>query len=740
MSDLASTAQDITHRFGQYEIRTILGMGGMGMVYGAYQPALKREVAIKVLNNPATATADSTERFRREAEMAARLEHPHIVPMYDTGTTALGVHYVVMRYLTGRSLNDRLEAHRRGEAALPTLPEVNTLLRQMASALDYAHKRGVIHRDIKPNNIMFDEIGNAYLVDFGIAKVLTEAATAGGSMTKTGAFVGTPPYMPPELWRGEDWSTASDQYALGIVMYEMLTGKLPFDAGTIYELINQHLMTAPRPPHFVREDLPEAISPVIERSLHKDQAARFPSVGAMADAFNTAITEANLTRSGAPSGFFDLPALPPPAKLTAKTTMGLLVPDTATQVDLPRPTGYQPPPAPKRSLWPLLTGLLAVLVMIGLGVLAANSSGEATTLAATLTSFRQANPFAPDNLTATADACLLTANPASLDSSGQIAFISDRSGVGTLYLMNADGTNLQPIDGGAPNVDTLVWSPSGLRLAYTATEGGTSDLYVLSSTLDDPTSFSNLRLTDNDYQDTSPGWSPDGRRLVYASNEGGNWNIFIIDAIVPNSQPTKLIDHPAEDINPVWSPDGTQIAFASNRSGNQDVYVVSAEGGVPRQLTSLPSDEGNLIDWSPDGRYLAFTSAGDSPDWDVYVERQSEVDSLINLTNSPDVGEWFPLWSPDSQWLGYLSDLSDTPDVMVQSPASGARLSVSARLGAAPEYGYDWSPDSRHLVFETGEAGSADLYVADLCGVFLERLTDDPAQDSSPAWRPVLGS
>ncbi|HUN05949.1 MAG TPA: protein kinase [Aggregatilineales bacterium] len=738
MNELQATTQDLVHRFGQYEIRSILGMGGMGMVYGAYQPSLKREVAIKVLSNPATASADSAERFRREAEMAARLEHPHIVPVYDSGTTGVGVHYVVMRYLPGGSLNDRLEAHRKGEAPLPSLTEVSTLLRQMASALDYAHKRGVIHRDIKPNNIMFDEIGNAYLVDFGIAKALTDAATAGGSMTKTGAFVGTPPYMPPELWRGEDWSAASDQYALGIVLYEMLTGKLPFDAGTIYELINQHLTLAPRPPHYVREELPEALTPVIERSLNKDQSARYPSVGALADAFQTAITEANLTRSGAPSGFFALPALPPPSKLAPNTGLGLLVPDTVTQVDAPRITGYQPPPAPKRSLWPLLVGLLAVLVMGGLGVLAVNSGGEAQSLAATLTGFYQADPFSASNLTATATTCLALSGPNSAPA-GQIAFLSDRTGLSKIYLMNADSTDLQQISGGESNEDYLVWSPSGLRLAYTATESGTSDLYVLSSTLDDPTTFGMMRLTENNFQDTTPAWSPDGRNLVYSSNLNGNWDIFVIDALVPGSEPTALISHPAEDINPVWSPDGTQIAFASNRDGNQDIYLVPVAGGVPRQVTDMLSDEGNLIAWSPDGRYLTFTSEQSSRDWDLYAIDTEAENALINLTNTPDVSEWFPIWSPDSLQLGYLSNQRDEADVVVQSITNGGRHSITARLESAPEYAYDWSADSRYLVYQSGSTDTADLYLTDVCGSLIEQLTDDPGYDSSPAWRPALG-
>jgi serine/threonine-protein kinase len=737
MTDLQATSQDNpVHRFGQYEIRSILGMGGMGMVYGAYQPSLSREVAIKVLNNPSTASSDTAERFRREAKMAASLEHPHIVPVYDSGTTQQGVNFVVMRYLTGGSLNARLEAHRIGEAALPTLAEVNVLLKQMASALDYAHKRGVIHRDIKPNNIMFDENANSYLVDFGIAKVMTDARTTGGSMTNTGAFVGTLPYMPPELWRGEEWSAASDQYALGIVLYEMLTGKLPFSADTVYELINQHLTLAPRPSHYVREDLPESLWPIIERSLNKDQHARFPSLTALADAFEGAIKQVNLTRSGAPSGFFDLPALPPPKPVTASPSLNLLVANTATVVE--SKSIYQPPPPPRRNPWPLLLGVLALVSIGGLGLFSLNSQNTVQNLSATLTSFYQADPFAPENLTATATICVAGGSGGRPDPNGQIAFLSDRSGLSKIYLMNADGTNLQPITDGPSNEDSLAWSPTGLRLVYTSAEGGTADLFVLSSTVDDPTNFTALRLTANDYQDTTPSWSPEGRELVYASNRDGNWDLFILDALVPNSEPRPLISHPAEDINPVWSPDGQQIAFASDRDGNQDIYLVSVNGGVPRQMTDLVTDEGNLIVWSPDGRYLTFTSEQSSRDWEIYAIDTQGDGTPINLTNTPDISEWFPMWSPVGGWLGYLSNIRDEADVMVQQFNGSGRHSVSAAIESAPEYTYDWSPDGGFLILQSGDEDSADLYMTDQCGIWIEPLTDNPAHESNPAWRPAL--
>ena len=191
------TLQDLTGQiFGQYELRQLIGVGGMGAVYRGFQANLEREVAIKVLSTAFASETGYVERFYREAKTAAALEHAHIVPVYDYGIQR-DISYVVMRLLAGGTLAERVRFCRERERSLPAPGEVGELLRQVASALDYAHSQGVIHRDIKPSNIMFDQQGNAYLVDFGIAKLME----ATSSLTGTGVAMGTPIYMPPEQWR-----------------------------------------------------------------------------------------------------------------------------------------------------------------------------------------------------------------------------------------------------------------------------------------------------------------------------------------------------------------------------------------------------------------------------------------------------------------------------------------------------------------------------------------------------------
>ena len=268
-------------RLGQYELIGLLSTGGMGAVYRALQPALGREVAIKVLPPALAAQPNYLERFSREARTAAALEHPHIVPVYDFGVDG-EYSFVAMRLLTGGSLSDRL---RHAEPFSPA--RIGGILAQIADALDYAHSRGVVHRDIKPSNIMFDERGACYLVDFGIAKLL-QATTA---LTSESMYVGTPSYMAPEQWKGEPVSQATDQYALAAVTYQLLLGMPPFEGETPYAMMHHHLNDPPAPIHLRREDVGFMLNVVVERGLSKAPAGRYPSVGAFAQAFASALDE-----------------------------------------------------------------------------------------------------------------------------------------------------------------------------------------------------------------------------------------------------------------------------------------------------------------------------------------------------------------------------------------------------------------------------------------------------------------
>ncbi|MBZ0299634.1 MAG: protein kinase [Anaerolineae bacterium] len=268
---------------GQYQLRELLGVGGMGAVYRGFQPSLEREVAVKVIFTRWAAQNEYRERFIREARMAASLEHAHIVPVYDFGTEN-DVSYVIMRLLGGGSLAERILPTRKN-GPMPLL-DVAHITRDLASALHYAHQRGIIHRDIKASNVMFDDHGTVFLVDFGIAKL---ANSTSQQLTDTGVKIGTPEFMAPEQWLNEALTPAVDQYALAILTYLMLTSHMPFKGEQAYQFMHSHLHESPTPLIHWRHDLPGSLMPVLNRAMDKDPKARFADVEAFAQAFQAAL-------------------------------------------------------------------------------------------------------------------------------------------------------------------------------------------------------------------------------------------------------------------------------------------------------------------------------------------------------------------------------------------------------------------------------------------------------------------
>ena len=258
----------------EYDVRVELGRGGMAIVYRAREVALERDVAIKVLPTMLAFDAEFIERFQREARTAAGLEHPHIIPVYRVGRAG-AVTYFVMKYLRGGSLSDLLG--RRGRLSPP---EVRRLLIDTASALGHAARRGVVHRDVKPDNILFDEHGSPTVTDFGIAK-----AARGRRLTSTGMSIGTPHYMSPEQARAQDTDGRSDLYSLGVVAYQCVTGRVPFDGADAYAIGLQHI-TDPLPEPLLGDPDERRLFATIRRLLAKQPEDRFPNADALVEALS----------------------------------------------------------------------------------------------------------------------------------------------------------------------------------------------------------------------------------------------------------------------------------------------------------------------------------------------------------------------------------------------------------------------------------------------------------------------
>ncbi len=344
---------------GQYTILDKLGEGGMGAVYKAEQPAIHRAVALKVLAANVASDPDALDRFKREVDIIAELEHPYILPVYDFGQVDDNP-YIVMRYMGGGSLFNRLHERALSQA------ELMRVLRQVAEALDYAHARDVIHRDLKPGNVLLDESGNACLADFGLAKTMAGSR----DLTATGSILGTPAYMSPEQARGDKLDARSDVYSFAVMIYEALSGQLPFQAKTSMEYIQKHLTEAPPSIVSVAPRLPPAVGEVLRGAMSKDRSRRPARATQLMNALETALA----------GGRGQMPAAGP---TPARTMAG--APHTQTLAaqaafDL---AGYAPaspgaPARPSRSgaVWlaPAIVllggGALVVVVVLAVGALA----------------------------------------------------------------------------------------------------------------------------------------------------------------------------------------------------------------------------------------------------------------------------------------------------------------------------------------------------------------------------------
>ncbi len=274
MSDL------VGQTIGGYRLADRLGQGAMAQVYRGLAPD-GRPVAVKLLHPNLTGDEGFLARFHREAVAASRLDHPHIVKVLDHGSEG-ELRYLVMELVDGPSLQALLRD--RGQPLTPT--EAVALVVSLAEALDYAHRQGIVHRDVKPSNILLrgGRLDDPVLSDFGVAHMV-DATVA----TQAGATLGTPTYMPPEQGEGRPGDERSDVYALGVILYELLTGRPPFQADSPYALILHHIHTPPPPPRSLRPDLPPTLEMVVLRALEKDPAARYPSAGAFAEALTASL-------------------------------------------------------------------------------------------------------------------------------------------------------------------------------------------------------------------------------------------------------------------------------------------------------------------------------------------------------------------------------------------------------------------------------------------------------------------
>ena len=730
----------------RYTIERELGRGGMATVYLAHDLKHDRDVAIKVFH-PELAALLGGDRFFREIRIVAKLSHPRILSLHDSGRAG-GFLFYVMPYVEGETLADKL----RREKQL-SIEESLRVVRQVAAALDYAHEHGIIHRDVKPANILLQG-DEAVVADFGIA--LAIEAAGGERLTGTGLSLGTPEYMSPEQATGDRQVDArSDVYSLGCVLYEMLAGEPPH-IGTNVQAVIARVLTDKAPDvRTARDTVPPHVANAVARALNKVPGDRFSTAGGFASALRQsraiAIPKVKLGKALWRRIIATVAVV---ALLAAATSWFLL--RTRAKLAITGDTG-------RLSLLLSSEELAFDPALSPDGKMIAYAAGDGTRVDLFV---RMVQGGQPVQVT---DDNALEATPAFSPDGERIAF-TRRDSTGsdqTIWVVPALGGDATPV---ASNARMPAWSYDGTRLAYVEIlPGQLSSLVVVSPDGEDRSVV---------FEDQapylalySPAWSPDGTLLAVSRSVGGNaGEIWLISL---EGDPPRRLSHDPPGVvahDPVFTPDGRGIVYSSNRAGTINLWFVPVGGGDPVQLTTgagpdeAPSVARNgtiafvnsrwrqhllLFDletsqrrtlhthrdfiwapaFSPDGSELAFSRHEVDGSWHIWMVRvDGEGARRLTSGSSPQM---YPRFTPDGEWVVYLTWA--TPGRVWRVPRRGGPPVALTPEGEDAGYA-DVSPDHSQIAYVRPEDGTTHIYITPLEGGEARRLTDSPS--ALPRWSP----
>src|SRR5688572_2305545 len=705
-----------------YRITSELGGGGMSRVFVAEEIELSRKVVVKVLP-PDLAAGLNVDRFRREIQMAARLQHPHIVPLLSAGAKD-GLLYYTMPFIQGETLRGRLS--RSGE--LPVADALR-ILREVADALDYAHSNGIVHRDIKPENVLLSG-HHALVTDFGVSKALS-AATGEVNLTSIGVALGTPSYMSPEQATADPMADhRSDIYSLGVMGYELLAGSPPFAGKNPQQVLAAHVTETPVPITKHRANLPPALVTVIMRCLEKKPADRFQSAAEVREQLEVVVTPSSGT---IPAQAISRGAAAAAPRAT-RAKKGLVIGGVAAAV---------------------LLGSLVASKYIGGGSSAAYEVGGAQQV--TNDNGIEITPaVSPDGklLAYAAGSPFQTEIFVRQVAGGQPV----RIGPGRGPYWSADGSRLAFSDlRGAFDVPALggtsrrlvqstaeEWfaspahSHDGKRLAYAGTAGR-----ILVSAPDG----SNARPLVTAYDPHSISWSPDDTRLAFV--EGNSAFIYGTDQFA-NMSPSRITiigadgkqggsigDSTHLNISPAWSSDGAGVFFVSSTGGGRDIYYQrineTKSVGAPQRLTTGLNVHG--ISVGGDGTLAYSVTNTNVGIWSIPVSATGalSVNQARQVTSAGERIE-MPSVSPDGQWLAFDSDRNGNSDIYkVRTDGTGLEQLTH---DAADDFRPMWSPDGRRIAFHSWRGGTRDVFVMESDGSGEKVIVGGPSHEFTDGWSP----
>jgi len=714
-------------RLGSYEILSPLGAGGMGEVYRARDDRLGRQVAVKVLPLQMSHDRVALLRFEREARAAAALSHPNIVNIFDFGSHE-GRSFAVMELLEGESLRERLAL-----GALPPRKAVEYAI-QVAEGLAAAHRRGITHRDLKPDNLFLTVDGLVKILDFGLARFDAAGTSASQAPTTVatapGMVVGTVGYVAPEMLRGDVADWRSDLFSLGAVLYEMLAGRRPFDADTGPVVLHKILTEDPPALGELRPEVPPELVRIVDHCLEKDPGDRFQSAQDLAFQLRSVLGSAGGLGSGR-----SLTAARPRRRRGASrgTSAARLVAAAILTAGLAAAAGLTwwrlaaPPPEPPRIRYLTHSG---------------HDWGPAV---------------APDGRA--------------------VAFVSNRDGRPRVWLKQlATGDETVVTEGGdaAPR-----FSPDSATLLFARAEPGGSSLYRVGALGGSPQRVAPDALEGD--------WSPDGERIVFVrearTEDGNRWTLWTLAADGTGettlSAPSEVpLEHPR------WSPDGAWVAAVRRGSAagrGDDVLLVPVGGGAPRPLAvsgqpvrlaapawvaagelvvahlesltgvaptsrmaRLDVASGDLrgLFWLPNriqGVDLLTPAGAGTGEAALVFDASLRRQNLREVSLATGAGRWLtrgssvdrqPVASPDGEWIAFSSNRSGNVDIWAVARRSGALRRITSDPG--DDWDPAYTPDGRHLLWSSNRSGNFEIWIAEADGRAPRQLTADGVDAENP--------
>jgi len=718
-NDLTGRAAEFADAIaGTYRIERELGAGGMATVYLAEDLKHHRRVAVKVLHAELSAVI-GTERFLKEIELTASLQHPHILPLFDSGS-ADGLLYYVMPFVEGETLRSRL----RRERQLP-IGDALRIAIEIAGALDYAHRHGAIHRDIKPENILLHD-GSALVADFGIALAVQQAG--GQRMTQTGLSLGTPQYMAPEQASGDPHiDQRADVYALGAVVYEMLIGEPPFTGPSAQAIVAKVMTEEPPPLITQRRSIPPSIERAVITALQKLPADRFASAAAFAAALSAPEADGGGKREREKHDRRPSLGQVLVAGVIAAAVIGLAFIAGA------RTSSSSAPIAGLGRAWKVTweRGLEVGPALSPDGRYVAYAAGTSADMRIYV---RQVTGGRPTRLTD--DSLGVQTNPQWSADGSRILFLSN----GGVSSAPSSGGPARPEMQSPPHtpISSAVWGPDGRSIAYTV-----GDSLHIRDASGRPRPLARIP------EASLCQWSPNGGLIACAS---GNFYYSRVGQLFGNLSPSRVIvirvsdgatstvtDSVSINQSPVWSGDGKWLYFVSSRLGPRDVYAlrVANDGRATSSPQRLTTGLGaHSISISADGKRIAYDLyVATSNVWSLPFPPSGVTEAAATpITAGTQVIE-SPFASDDGKWIYYHSDVSGNSDLYRQRLPNGEPEQLT--VDPSDDFSPALSPDGREVVFHSWRSGSRDLYIMPLDGGPVTQVTSTPAiQEAQPNWSP----